>query len=84
MCYFFRNNYKDDNTDRHEIESGNYACMFHYGSIKSHIDMFEYMIDELIKMRFKIASNIYIYDQISYVLVGTNSDFIAKYIVRIE
>lgn len=57
--------------------------MIHRGDIESHIDAFQFMIEEIRKMNLKIMSDIYIYDSISYILTGTSPDYIAKYTVKI-
>ena len=58
--------------------------MFHRGDIESHKNIFNFMINEIKKSGLKILSDVYIYDQMSYVLVGASPDFIAKYVVKVD
>ncbi len=83
MCYLFRNIFETEHVNAKEIPCGRYACIFHRGDIDSHIDILNLMIDEISKMKLQILSDVYVYDQMSYILIDTNPDYVAKYIVKI-
>lgn len=84
ICYFFRNIYDGNDVNFKEIPKGRYSFMFHRGDIESHKNIFNFMINEIKKSGLKILSDVYIYDQMSYVLVGASPDFIAKYVVKVD
>ena len=83
LCYLFRDTYNEKNINLKEIPNGRYACIFHHGNIESHINIFKFMIEEITKMNLEIMTDVYVYDCMSYILVGTSQDYIAKYIVKI-
>ena len=67
------------------MPSGNYACLLHEGDITSHMDAFQSLMDAVNGMGGEIASDVYIYDQMSYLLSDLNSEtYVAKYAVRVD
>lgn len=84
ICYLFRKASKNEDGDIRKIRKGRYACLFHQGYIDSHISAFNFMIHEINKMKLKIISDVYVFDQMSYILSDTSTNYIAKYIVNVE
>lgn len=82
-CYLFRKILEKEDGDIREIQDGRYACIFHHGDIESHICLFTDMMDKIKKMNLKILSDVYVYDQMSYVLPTTDTTYTAEYIVHI-
>lgn len=85
LCYLFRHISDKDDGDIRQTPSGNYACLLHEGDITSHMDAFQSLMDAVNGMGGKIASDVYIYDQMSYLLSDLNSEtYVAKYAVRVD
>lgn len=82
-CFIFRKVLEKEDGDIREIQDGRYACMFHHGDIESHICSFASMMDKIKEMNLQILSDMYVYDQMSYVLPTTDITYTAEYIVRI-
>ena len=84
-CYLFRHISEKDDGDIRQTPSGNYACLLHEGGSKSHTEAFRFLMGAVNGMARKITSDVYIYDQMSYLLSDPHSEiYIAKYTVRVD
>lgn len=84
-CYLFRHISEKDDGDIRRTPSGNYACLLHEGDTESHMAAFRLLLDTVTKRKWRITSDVYIYDQMSYLLSDLDSEtYIAKYAVRID
>lgn len=85
ICYLFTD-CLDNTASKHimHMEEGQYACLFHRGSMQSHKQAFNRMMQELSGMGLTLCSHVYAYDHMNYVLAETGEDYIAKYVIRVE
>lgn len=84
ISYLFRSVEEKESGNIKLINSGKYACMFHHGDMESHELAFEYFINEIENNNFLICSDLFIFDNMNYLLFGVNTTFTAKYCVRVK
>lgn len=67
-----------------EVKAGRYLALFHCGDMQSHEMAFNRLLKHMKTERLSIGSDIYIYDQMNYLMQMESGRYMAKYMVRIE
>lgn len=81
--YLFTRNLERANVKSKTIKKGKYACLLHRGNIESHEKAFLRFIGELEKQSLAADSDLFLYNQMNYLLTDANDNFILKYAVKI-
>lgn len=81
--YVFRKAVLGEQGDIRAIPAGHYACLFHKGSIQEHRKASRNMMLSLLKQGKTPTGNVYMFDQMSYVLEDASQQYTAKLMVRV-
>ena len=68
----------------HTKPAGKYAVFAHIGTDKSHSQALASMLEQITEASMVIASDIYVYDMMSYVMQESGDFYALKYQIRIE
>lgn len=68
----------------HIKPEGRYAVYAHKGTMQTHFSTYHEILRKLAEKGERVAGNAYIYDLMSYILLGTGGSYAAKYCIRIE
>lgn len=68
----------------HIKPEGNYAVLAHKGSVQSHLLAFDRLLRQIQAAGLSVAGNAYVYDMMSYVLLGVGEKYAVKYCVHVE
>lgn len=82
--YLFTRNLERANVKSKTIKKGRYACLLHRGNIESHEKAFRHFLGELEKQSLAADSDLFLYNQMNYLLPYTDDNFILKYAVKIS
>ncbi len=67
-----------------EVKAGRYLSLFHCGDTQSHETAFHRLLKHMKAEHLGIGSDIYIYDQMNYLMQMESGRYMAKYMVRLE
>lgn len=68
----------------HVKAEGDYAVMAHQGDVQSHLLALDRMMRQIRAAGLSVAGNTYVYDMMSYVLLGAGEKYAVKYCVQVE
>lgn len=79
--FFYMNN--ENNKMSLTMRSGRYMVLFHYGNSASHKKSFENLVDYIECNNLRMASNIFAFDLMNYIICAKDDNYILKYMVQI-
>lgn len=82
--HLFSKSDADCHKSTREVKAGNYLTLFHCGDTQSHKMAFHRLLKHMKDERLGIDSDIYVYDQMNYLLQMESDRYMAKYMARIE
>ena len=82
--YFCRATKFTPDSQLHIKAQGKYAVLAHRGSVQTHLEAFEKMLDRVHRSGMRIAGDAYVYDMMSFFLLGKGSAHSRKYCIRVE
>lgn len=82
--YFSRATRSTPSSLLHIKPGGQYAVIAHRGTAQIHAQAFGYFLQQIQSAGLAVAGNCYCYDMMSYVLLGSNNSYAAKYCVLVK
>lgn len=83
-CFFHRASHSTPKVHLHMRPKGRYAVFSHKGDIKSHIEAYRHMLNEIQESDLGLNGPMYAYDLMSYFMVSTTVEYATKYCVRVD
>ena len=83
-CYFSRATRATPRAQLHVKPAGRYAVVAHQGSFQTFLQTFREMLEQIEAAGLRLSGEAYIYDLMSYILLGTAGNYVAKYCIRVE
>ena len=82
--FFFTAAYDDEKKAVRRISAGRCGVWFHRGDMPSHVDTFRWMMEKLGEKGMRVVGDVWIYDQMDYLLSRIIPGYVAKYSVLVE
>lgn len=62
---------------------GRYAAFSHRGVLQSHLETYRGMLRAIAAAGLEVSGNAYIFDMMSYIMVGAGDEYIARYCIQV-
>lgn len=82
--YFGRASDGTPHAQLHIKPKGRYAVLSHRGTLQSHACVYREMLRRVAGAGLRIAGNAYLYDMMSYIVIGVGQEYALRYCLKVE